>query len=207
MKVHIIFSLLVALLFSGTAVAVETGKPAPGFTLPGSDGKKYSLEQYKGKVVVLEWLNHGCPFVKKHYNEKYTNMQKLQKKYTGKEIVWLSIISSAEGKQGFSTPAKAEKDRKAKGASASAILIDKTGKVGRLYDAKTTPHMFVINPVGTLVYQGAIDDKPSADPADIPAAKNYVAKALDWAINPANAGSKSAFAPGSTKPYGCSVKY
>lgn len=198
-----VFSILLCL----PAMAVETGKPAPDFSLPSSDGKTYKLSELKGKVVVLEWLNHGCPFVKKHYHEDHKNMQGLQKKYTGKDIVWLSIISSAEGKQGFSTPSQANKDRKEKGANSTAILLDPTGKVGKMYDAKTTPHMFVIDPKGTLVYQGAIDDTPTASPSDIPTAKNYVAMALDWAISPASAGTNASFSPGSTKPYGCSVKY
>ncbi len=202
---RIIFVAIFPIILSAPAFAIQTGKAAPNFSLPSSDGKTYKLSDQRGKVVILEWLNHGCPFVKKHYNERHKNMQKLQKKYTGKEVVWLSIISSAEGKQGYSTPAKANADRKDKGAKSTAILIDKFGKVGKMYDAKTTPHMFVINPKGMLVYQGAIDNKPSADPEDIPGATNYVTMALDWAISPASA--KDSFSPASTKPYGCSVKY
>lgn len=207
MKKFLAFLFLLVFSASTSFASVQTGAMAPDFTLSGSDGKTYKLSQYKGKTVVLEWLNYGCPFVKKHYNQKHKNMQGLQKKYGGEDIVWLSIISSAEGKQGFSTPEQAEADRKANGAAPKAVLLDKDGKVGKLYDAKTTPHMFVIDPTGKLMYQGAIDDKPTADADDIPGAKNYVAMALDWLIKPAGARTPSSFAPGSTKPYGCSVKY
>jgi thioredoxin-related protein len=187
------------LLVSTSAFAIETGKPAPDFTATNSEGKEVKLADYKGKLVVLEWMNHGCPFVKKHYEGK--NMQTLQSTYTGKGVVWLSVISSSEGNQGFVTPAEAEADRKTFDAHSSAVILDKSGKLGKLYGAQTTPHMFVIEKKGVLAYQGAIDDKPSADKDSLKGAKNYVAEALDAEM----AGRAPAIAQ--TKSYGCSVKY
>jgi peroxiredoxin len=187
------------LLVSTSAFAIETGKPAPDFTATNSEGKEVKLADYKGKLVVLEWMNHGCPFVKKHYEGK--NMQTLQSTYTGKGVVWLSVISSSEGNQGFVTPAEAEADRKIFDAHSSAVILDKSGKLGKLYGAQTTPHMFVIDKKGVLAYQGAIDDKPSADKDSLKGAKNYVAEALDAEM----AGRAPAIAQ--TKSYGCSVKY
>lgn len=193
--------LLVASFFflSFNALAIESGQPAPEFAAHTSDGKEVKLADYKGKTVVLEWLNYGCPFVKKHYNGK--NMQALQKDYTAKGVVWLSVVSSAEGKQGYGTPAEAEKERKAHGSKATAVILDPKGELGKLYGAQTTPHMFVIDPKGTLAYQGAIDDKPSADAASLKGAKNYVREALDAEL----AGRAPATAQ--TKSYGCGVKY
>jgi peroxiredoxin len=175
------------------------GKPAPDFTLTDSNGKSHSLGKFKGKVVVLEWFNHGCPFVRKHYESG--NMQKLQKEYTAKGVVWLSICSSAEGKQGFASGAGHNAEAREAGAEPTAILIDADGKVGRLYGARTTPDMYVINKKGTLVYAGAIDDKRTTDIADVATAKNYVKEALDEVLE------GKAVATASTKPYGCSVKY
>jgi len=177
----------------------EVGKPAPAFSAVGSDGKTYDLASYAGKFVVLEWLNHGCPFVKKHYGGG--NMQSLQKEYTAKGVVWLSIISSAPGKQGHSTAEQAAAAIKEHGAAPTAVLLDQSGAVGKLYDAKTTPHMFIIDPKGTLIYAGAIDDQPSFDPESLANAKNYVRAALDEAL----AGQPVTTA--TTKAYGCSVKY
>jgi peroxiredoxin len=179
--------------------AVEVGKPAPDFMVAGSDGKTHSLAEYKGKYVVLEWLNHGCPYVKKHYETK--NMQALQKEMAGKGVVWLSVISSAPGAQGHSDAAKANADAKASEAQPAVILLDEKGEVGRLYEAKTTPHMFVIGPDGTLVYKGAIDDQPTFDKETVAGAKNYVRQA----VVEATAG-KPVSEPVTT-PYGCSVKY
>jgi alkyl hydroperoxide reductase subunit AhpC len=195
---------LAVILFGGAALAsaqegAVVGKPAPDFTLTDSNGKSHSLSAYKGKTVVLEWVNFGCPFVRKHYGAG--NMQKLQKDYTGKGVVWLSLNSSGQGKEGFHTAAEINSLLSEKGAAPSAYLSDTNGKVGHQYGARTTPHMFVIDPKGTLVYAGGIDDKPSTDQADIPGATNYVAAALDEAL----AGKKVATAV--TKPYGCSVKY
>jgi peroxiredoxin len=196
-----IFALTATLVTTATAApaAPEVGQPAPQFSALGSDGKTYDLASFAGKFVVLEWLNHGCPFVKKHYGGG--NMQALQKEYTAKGVVWLSIISSAPGKQGHSTPEQANAATKEAGAAPTAVLLDETGTVGKLYDATTTPHMFVVDPKGVLIYAGAIDDQPSFDPDSLANAKNYVRAALDEAM----AGKPVTTA--ATKSYGCSVKY
>ena len=177
----------------------EVGKPAPDFSLPDLSGKEHELANYKGKYVVLEWVNFGCPFVKKHYGSE--NMQKLQKEFADKGVVWLSICSSAPGKQGNETPDAAKKGISEYGWAASAYLVDEDGKVGKLYNAKTTPDMFVVDPKGTLIYAGAIDDKPTPDPSTVKGSNNYVRAALTEAT-----AGKAVSVP-STKPYGCSVKY
>lgn len=192
-------ALALCVLMISSAYAVDTGTTAPDFSLAAASGKTVKLSDFKGKTVVLEWLNHGCPFVRKHYDSG--NMQSLQRTYTGKGVVWLSIISSAEGKQGHVDAKGAAADKVSNKSSATDILLDPTGTVGKTYEAKTTPHMYVINPQGVLVYQGAIDDKASADPADVKSAKNYVAAALDATL------SGKTVAIGSTKSYGCGVKY
>ena len=179
--------------------SAEVGKKAPSFSLTDTNGKTHKLADYKGKFVVLEWFNEGCPFVKKHYNSK--NMQNLQKEYVGKGVVWLTINSSAPGKQGNHTPEEYNKVEKDWGAEPTAFLIDTDGKVGHLYGAKTTPDMYVIDKKGMLVYSGAIDDTPGTDASEIPQAKNYVKTALDEAM----AGKEVKLA--STRSYGCSVKY
>jgi peroxiredoxin len=181
------------------AATAEIGKAAPDFTLTGIDGKAYKLSDFKGKYVVLEWNNLDCPFVKKHYGSG--NMQALQKKYTEKGVVWLTICSSAEGKQGYYEPAALQEKTKEQKLSSTAYLRDADGTVGRTYGAKTTPHMFIVNPEGMLIYAGAIDDKPSPDPNDIAKASNYVAACLDESM------SGKAVATSSTTSYGCSVKY
>jgi peroxiredoxin len=182
-----------------SADELKVGADAPAFSLKDTQGKTHSLADYKGKFVVLEWFNEGCPFVKKHYGSG--NMQKLQKEYAGKDVVWLSINSSAEGEQGHVTPETAPKTMSEWNMNATKILLDHDGKVGKTYGAKTTPHMFVINPEGKLVYQGAIDSKATANAADIDGAENYVKVALD------NSMAGKAVENTSTKPYGCSVKY
>ena len=193
-------SAVVLLSIIGTALAApQTGQPAPDFTLADSTGKSHKLSDFKGKFVVLEWLNHGCPFVVKHYGSG--NMQKLQKEYTGKDVVWLSIVSSAPGKQGHMSPEDTSKAKEEKGSAATAVLLDEDGKVGRLYNAKVTPELYVINPEGVLVYMGAIDSVKSVDAADIAGAKNYVMQALDEAL-----AGKEVSEPVTTA-YGCSVKY
>jgi len=179
--------------------AAVVGQPAPDFTLVDSHGAKYSLSELKGKIVVLEWVNYRCPFVGKHYGSG--NMQQLQKTYTGKGVVWLSINSSAEGKEGYFEPDQINALMKEKGAAPTAYLVDSDGAVGRAYGAKTTPHMFVVNAKGAVVYAGGIDDTPSTDQADIKTAKNFVRAALDEAL----AGKPVTTA--SAAPYGCSVKY
>lgn len=185
--------------FSDARAADAVEKVAPEFSLKGSDGKEYKLSDYSGQVVVLEWLNHECPFVRKHYESK--NMQQLQTKYTEQDVVWFSIISSAEGKQGHVTPEEAMADTKEKGAKPTAVLIDADGVVGKLYGAKTTPHMFIIDEYGNLVYQGAIDSINSADKADVAKAENYVSKALDEIL------ADKEVSVSSTRQYGCGVKY
>ena len=188
---------------TGTAAAAVTtaaiDQSAPDFSLTGIDGKTYKLSDFKGKYVVLEWNNLDCPFVKKHYGSG--NMQALQKKYTDKGVVWLTICSSAQGKQGYYEPAALQEMTKERKLSSTAYLRDADGTVGKEYGAKTTPSMFVVNPEGTLIYAGAIDDKPSPDPNDIPGATNYVAACLDASL------TGKAVATKSTVSYGCSVKY
>ena len=191
---------LFAVAFAASAYAKpEVGKPAPDFTLQDISGKKHELSDYKGKYVVLEWVNFGCPFVKKHYGSE--NMQKLQKEFSEKGVVWLSICSSAPGKQGNETPDAAKKGISKFGWAASAYLEDEDGKVGKLYNAKTTPQMFVVDPKGTLIYAGAIDNKPTPDPSTVEGSNNYVKAALSEATT-----GKSVSVP-STKPYGCPVHY
>jgi peroxiredoxin len=179
--------------------APEVGKPAPAFTLKDETGAERSLADFKGKTVVLEWFNYGCPFVKKHYGPQA--MQKLQKAATDDGVVWLSIVSSAEGKQGYLTTEEAAAKKKELGMPVTAILLDPDGKVGHLYDAKTTPEMFVINGEGNIAYMGAIDDQPNPDPATLNGATPFVKNALD-AIK-----AGKAVTPAQTKSYGCSVKY
>ena len=178
---------------------VTIGQTAPGFSLPDSKGTNTTLSDYLGKYVVLEWFNYECPFVKKHYGSG--NMQKFQKEYTAKGVIWLSIISSAPGQQGYCTPNKANEVKQEEDIHSSAVLLDPSGQVGHAYGAQTTPHMFVINPEGKLIYQGAIDSIASTNPEDIPKADNYVRLALDQAM------AGQAVATPSTKSYGCSVKY
>ncbi|MBU49410.1 MAG: thioredoxin family protein [Deltaproteobacteria bacterium] len=177
----------------------KVGEAAPDFTLTDTHGKKHKLSDFKKKYVVLEWLNHGCPFVKKHYNSG--NMQKLQKKWTKKGVIWLSIASSAPGKQGYFTAKQANALSKKKKAAPTALLQDASGTVGRLYGARTTPHMFVISPKGVLLYAGAIDNNRSWDPSTIKGATNFVSQALTEAM------AGKAVSKPLTRPYGCSVKY
>lgn len=184
------------ILLNLTAAQAAT---APDFSLPGSSGKTVKLSELKGKWVVLEWFNEGCPYVKKHYESG--NIPKLQKKYTDQGVVWLTVLSSAQGKQGHQSAEEVKKTMATWQASPTDNLLDPEGKVGRLYGAKTTPHFFVINPKGEIVYQGAIDSISSTDQADIAKAENYVDQALSAAL----AGKPIATAQ--TVPYGCSVKY
>ena len=178
---------------------VQVGEPAPDFTIPDTDGTQHTLSDYEGKYVVLEWLNFGCPYVGKHYGSG--NMQKLQQKYTDQGVVWLSVVSSAPGKQGYYPPAEMKKQNNKRGGNQTAVLLDPKGEVGQMYGARTTPHMYVINPDGELIYKGGIDDKPTTDEADIEGAKNYVVAALNAAMNGNEVQVKKA------PPYGCSVKY
>ncbi|MCF7807067.1 MAG: thioredoxin family protein [Candidatus Marinimicrobia bacterium] len=193
--------MILALVVSTSLFAkgAEVGKPAPDFTLQDPMGITVSLNDFKGKHVVLEWVNYDCPFVKKHYNSG--NMQMLQAKYTEQGVVWLTINSSAPGKQGnYSTKEILQRSREHNTAF-SAYLRDESGKVGRAYGAKTTPHMFVVDPQGMVIYAGGIDDIRSTNVKDIDKATNYVAAALDAAL------AGKAVATSTSKPYGCSVKY
>src|SRR5437588_4004144 len=159
---------ILASLATTTLVAIDSppvGSAAPDFSLTDAKGKTHSLSQYKGKYVVLEWFNPECPFVKKHYGSG--NMQKLQEEFTGKGVVWLTIDSSAPGLEGNLTAEQANAKIAEWKAHSTALLLDPEGKAGRTYAAKNTPHMFVINPEGKIVYEGAIDSKPTANPADI----------------------------------------
>jgi peroxiredoxin len=178
---------------------VKVGEPAPAFTATDTNGQARSLGEFTGKFVVLEWFNNECPFVKKHYGAG--NMQKLQADWTGKGVTWLTIASSAPEKQGHMTAAQANEVVKARGARQTALLLDPDGAVGKLYGAKTTPHMFIVDPDGRLIYAGAIDNVASPDPNDIAGANNYV----DQALKEATAGKPVSVAE--TQSYGCSVKY
>ena len=188
-------TLLTPLCFAKPVV----GEKAPAFTLTDTYGVAHSLSEFAGKTVVLEWTNDQCPFVQKHYNSG--NMQGLQKQYTEDGVIWLSIISSAAGKQGYVTAEDANTLTKERNASPSYVLFDESGDVGRLYDARTTPHMYIIDGDGKLQYNGAIDSIKSADKADIPKATNYVSQALT------ELKSGSVISNPLTKPYGCSIKY
>ena len=181
------------------AKTATVGEMAPDFTLKDANGKEHSLSDFKGKYVVLEWTNYGCPFVKKHYHSG--NMQKLQSEFAEKGVVWLSICSSANGNQGYFAGKELVETIKSEKSRAAAYLVDESGEVGRLYQAKTTPNMYVVNPKGHLIYAGAIDDTPSANPDDIPKSANYVADALQDAMSGKEVKVKA------TQPYGCSVKY
>lgn len=183
-----------------TAHAVpQVGGDAPDFSVKDANGKTQKLSEQKGKFVVLEWYNQDCPFVRKHYD--VNNMQDLQKTYTGKGVVWYTISSSKKGKEGFLTADAAKAQVTKEKAVPTAFLLDADGAVGKAYAAKTTPHMFVIDPKGKVVYMGAIDDKASADSADIKTSQNYVKAALDEAM------ASKPVTLASSKPYGCSVKY
>ncbi len=203
----VIGTLAAGMLIGGALVAWQPGavaesaygtkaaglEPAPAFTLTDTNGQTHSLSDFHGKHVVLEWINPECPFVKKFYNAG--KMQELQAKYTDEGVVWLLIDSSAPGKQGDLSADEWNSKMEEQGIKATALLLDDDGTVGRAYGAKTTPHMYVINPDGKLIYQGAIDDQPTPDSASLEIAHNYVAQVLD-----ANLLEQ-------TKPYGCSVKY
>ena len=188
-----------ALAVSVAAHAVRVGDAAPDFTGTDSNGKTHKLSEYRGKYVVLEWTNNGCPFTQKHYESG--NMQALQKEWTAKGVVWLTVLSSASGEQGYMTASQENAYIGKEHAAPTAAILDSTGVIGHAYEAKTTPHMFVIDPSGKLIYAGAIDDHATTDPGDIKSSKNYVSAALTEAM----AGQQVATA--STRPYGCSVKY
>jgi peroxiredoxin len=179
--------------------AVAPGQPAPDFTVRDSAGRDVRLSSFKGKPVVLEWTNHDCPYVRKHYGTG--NMQALQRDATGQGVIWLTISSSSTGAQGHVNGLEAEKLTSDRKASPTAFLLDHDGRVGRLYGATATPHMYVIDKAGVLAYMGAIDDKPSTNRDDVPIARNYVREALGAVQN--GQPVKTA----STRVYGCSIKY
>ncbi len=204
MNLHRRRSLMVAALalapwLSTGALAASVGQPAPPFVLADASGKPVKLADFKGKFVVLEWTNPGCPFVAKHYGSQ--NMQALQKEAAAKGVVWLSISSTAKEHYDYLAPAALVQRYKEWGSAPSAMLMDDDGQVGRAYGARTTPHMYVIDPQGMLVYAGGIDDKRSADPADVKTAKNFVRVALGEAM-----AGKPVSTP-TAAPYGCSIKY
>ncbi|GAA4716983.1 redoxin domain-containing protein [Sphingomonas lutea] len=188
-----------AMIAVPASAAPVVGKPAPNFTAADVNGKPVRLSSFRGKTVVLEWNNPECPFVKKHYGSG--NMQKTQAAATRDGVVWLSINSGAPGKQGHVNGAQAKAHLASAGAKPTAYLLDPRGVVGKLYDAKTTPHLFIINKAGTLVYAGGIDDKPTPRPADVAGARNHVLAAL----SEIKAGKAVSVA--SSRPYGCAVKY
>jgi peroxiredoxin len=181
------------------ARAAQVGAAAPDFHGTDSTGKTQSLDQYKGKFVVLEWHNHDCPYTIKHY--KSGNMQSLQKEWTAKGVVWFTVISSAPGTQGYVDAGQENAYMKKMGAQPTAAILDPKGEIGHLYQAKTTPNMFIIDPSGKLIYAGAIDDHATPEISDIQSSKNYVSAALSEAMN-----GKAVQTP-VTRPYGCSVKY
>jgi peroxiredoxin len=202
MKKTKLLLLTLTALCAGTIQAAEppkVGVAAPGFSLPDSNGKTHSLGDFKGKYIVLEWFNPGCPFVQKHYESE--NMQQLQKQFTGKDVVWLTIDSAAEGKEGYLSPEEANKQIADWKMKSTALLLDTDGKVGHEYAATNTPSMFVIDPTGKLIYSGAIDDKPTVSQDDIKGATNYVQAALSEAM-----AGKAVTTPNS-RAYGCSIKY
>ena len=191
------------MVFTGTAALKSRepviGRPAPDFTARDTRGNAQHLAAYRGKWVVLEWFSHACPYTAKQYTTG--NMQRLQKTYTAKGVVWLSIVSSAPGREGFTTTARANELTTEKGAAPNAVIRDTAGTIGHLYDARNTPQLFVIDPQGTLVYAGAIDDKRTSDTADVAKAHNYVSAALDESL----AGRPVSVSL--TQPYGCTVQY
>jgi peroxiredoxin len=191
------FAFLFVGLSSGNATRV--GGRAPDFTATDSNGRVHKLSEYQDKFVVLEWTNRGCPYTQKHYDSG--NMQRLQREWTSRGVIWLTVISSAPGKQGYVKAAEENAYVKHVNAAPTAVLLDPTGVLGRLYEAKTTPHMFVIDPKGILIYNGAIDDRPTTDLVDVSGARNYLSLALEEA-----ASGKPVSIP-TTRPYGCSVKY
>jgi peroxiredoxin len=197
---HRMLSFLFMLTVAGaTPAAVKVGQAAPEFTGTDTQGRQHTLSDYRGKFLVLEWTNHDCPYVRKHYGAG--NMQAQQKEAAAQGVAWLSIISSAPGKQGHVSPAQADQLTTQRNAAPSAVLLDDGGEIGRLYGAKTTPHMYIIDPEGKLIYMGGIDSIASASPDDIGKASQSVRVALDEAL------AGKAIGTPVSRPYGCSVKY
>lgn len=191
---------MAGLITAGAALAAPSvQQPAPDFTAVDSNGQSHSLSDFRGQTVILEWTNHDCPYVRKHYETG--NMQALQKDSAKDGVVWLSVISSAPGTQGYVKGDDANRLTETRDAAPSAVLLDPEGKVGTLYAARTTPHMYIVDPEGTLVYMGGIDDKPTSRHSSVKDAKNYVRQAL------AEMKAGQPISETSTRPYGCSVKY
>jgi alkyl hydroperoxide reductase subunit AhpC len=202
MKRSTVYRMLVVVVLCAvplTIAAAKVGDAAPDFSATASTGKTVRLADYRGKYVVLEWHNNGCPYVGKHYNSG--NMQRLQKQWTSQGVAWFTILSSAPGKQGYATASEENNYLTKMQAAPTAALLDPTGEIGHLYDAKTSPQMVVINPQGVVIYSGAIDDRPTTDLQDVQGARNYVSLALEQAM-----AGKPVQTP-ATRPYGCSVKY
>jgi len=198
-KSFLSLGVLATLAVTLVAYAVRVGNAAPDFTGTDSNGKTHKLSEYQGKYVVLEWTNNGCPYTQKHYESG--NMQALQKEWTAKGVVWFTVLSSAPGEQGYMTASQENAYVGKEHAAPTAVLLDPTGVIGHAYEAKTTPHMFVIDPSGKLIYAGAIDDHATTDPEDIKSSKNYVSDALSASM------AGKPVATSYTRPYGCSVKY
>lgn len=188
-----------ALLAAPAAAAPALGQPAPAFKAGDAAGRTRSLAEFRGRTVVLEWTNNGCPYVQKHYNSGH--MQGLQREATKDGVVWLTVVSSAPGMQGHLTPAEAKAWKTRVGAASTDVLLDPKGLVGRAYEAKATPHMFIIDRAGKVAYMGGIDDQPTSDPDSLKIARNYVTAAL------ADLKAGRPVAEAVTRPYGCSVKY
>jgi peroxiredoxin len=184
---------------AAAAVQAKVGEAAPAFTANATNGSPVSLASYKGKIVVLEWTNHECPYVRKHYETG--NMQALQREATAQGVVWLTLISSAKGEQGYVTAAQADELTTSRKAAPTAVLLDEPGVVGRMYGATNTPHMYVVDKAGTLIYAGAIDDRPTTRRADVPGASNYVRAALE------SVSTGQPVKTPITRAYGCTVKY
>jgi peroxiredoxin len=188
-----------ALYVGGASAAARVGEPAPDFAGVDTQGKTHRLTDYRGKTVVLEWTNHDCPYVRKHYGAG--NMQNQQREAAAQGVVWLSVISSAPGKQGHVSPAEADALTQSRNAAPLAVILDPEGRMGRAYGAKTTPHLYIIDEAGALVYRGGIDSIATADPDDIPQATQYVRVALQ------ERAAGASISAAVTRPYGCSVKY
>lgn len=193
------FALALAFVSASAWAAPQLGQPAPDFTAPDLQGKNVKLSDYRGKFVVLEWTNPDCPYVRRHYNSG--NMPSLQKELAAKDVVWLTVNSTSQSSSEFKSPDQMAKWMAEKGAAPKVTLIDKESKVGRLYDARTTPHMYVVDPQGKLIYAGAIDDKRWNTEAGTKNANNHVRAALGEAM------SGKPVSVASTSPYGCTVKY
>jgi len=197
--ITVVLATIFAGAFSLNAWAARVGQRAPDFMAADTNGKTHTLSEFAGKYVVLEWTNNGCPYTQKHYTSG--NMQNLQRQWTSRGVVWLTVISSAPGEQGYMTAAQENSYVQKAGAAPTAVLLDPKGTLGHLYGAKTTPDMYVIDPQGMLIYEGAIDNRATTDPSDVKGAKNYV----DTALSEAMAGKQVTTA--ATRSYGCSVKY